>query len=135
MELHNVRDAYINNASCIIHINILQNLQNDKGWYEKPTTYRYKLFDWSEEKIPNKKIYTSSYIPLWVIVVELKNRHFWFDLISQAYSSKEVPVIHHETTNVILFKKTSGIFWHGEQEQYHLRHKIRDAHFILKTRV
>ena len=45
IELQKVCDAYTINTSCIRHLNMLRDLQNDKGWYEKPTTCGYKFFD------------------------------------------------------------------------------------------
>ena len=34
----------------IKHMSMLHDFQTDKGWYKKPTTYKYNYFDWRKNK-------------------------------------------------------------------------------------
>ena len=103
IELQKVCDAYTINTSCIRHLNMLRDLQTDKGWYEKPTTCGYKFFDWRKEKKSDGKNYAFFLHTALGIAVELKTDIFnWFRSARHIHQIA-VPVIHNKMKDVISF--------------------------------
>ncbi len=105
--LQRVCDAYTINTSCIRHLNMLRDLQKDKGWYEKPTTCGYKFFDWRKEKKSDEKIYAFFLHTALGIAVELKTDIFnWFRSARHIHQTA-VPVIHNKMSDVISFQNSN----------------------------
>ena len=133
-QLDNVLDIYIENAYMIRHMNMLHDLQTEKGWYEKPTTCGYNFFDWRTNKSADEKNYAFFLHTALSVAVELDTDIFnWFWSARHIHQTA-VPIIHFERTDHIVFNDNCRniLAWGGgttsrttqsNRRQFYIKHR------------